>query len=191
MRTVNGRYAQVLGLLDEAGSAGRTWQEVAGLAGLSHGQASGALSNLANTGRLLKLPLRRNGCVVYLHPDHTEIVGRDFAGDAFDRGFALGMSEGYQDAVTTAHSEGYQQGWEEGVEALGRRMDQYLEEMVRAMQRRFGVHPAIQTDTSWMVQPSHTVQAVRRFLRRNVGPSQPDLPVPEGVVDLTMRRESR
>jgi len=57
--------------LEERGGLGLTWRELAGSAGLHHGQASGALSNLHRSGVVARLQMQRGGCGVYVLQEHV------------------------------------------------------------------------------------------------------------------------
>jgi hypothetical protein len=62
---------RVLAVAAAAGAAGVTWRDVADALGWHHGQASGALSALHGQDRLVRLAERREGCAVYVRPDHA------------------------------------------------------------------------------------------------------------------------
>lgn len=66
--TTSARQSQVLRLLELRATRGATWSEVATELGLHHGAASGALSNLHKTGRILRLAEKRNRSKVYVLP---------------------------------------------------------------------------------------------------------------------------
>ena len=66
---VTGRnQRQTYRLLEEAGSHGMTWSELAGLAQWHHGTASGALSALHKAGVIARLAERRGRSAVYVLP---------------------------------------------------------------------------------------------------------------------------
>jgi hypothetical protein len=54
------------------GIGGLTWKELGVLAGMHHGQASGALSVLHKEGRIARLTERRNRCAVYVLPEYVQ-----------------------------------------------------------------------------------------------------------------------
>lgn len=64
--TTRGRQQATIDLLNEAGSSGLTWQELASRLGVHHGAASGVLSVLHKSGRITRLSERRNRCQVYV-----------------------------------------------------------------------------------------------------------------------------
>lgn len=69
------RQRRIVDLLEESGSLGMTWKEIADKTGQHHGQVSGALSSMHKEGVVAALKLdRRNGCGVYVMPNH--VVGR-------------------------------------------------------------------------------------------------------------------
>jgi hypothetical protein len=53
---------------------GLTWKELGEAMGWHHGQASGCLSALHKERYIARLTASRNGCRVYVHPDH--VAGR-------------------------------------------------------------------------------------------------------------------
>jgi hypothetical protein len=57
--------------LGNAGHAGLTWRELAGIMNAHHGTASGALSVLHKAGKIARLSERRDRCKIYVHPDHV------------------------------------------------------------------------------------------------------------------------
>jgi hypothetical protein len=65
------RQRETLVALDQAGPMGLTWQELARIQGWHHGQASGALSGLHKTGRIVRLTLRRKRCAIYVASRHV------------------------------------------------------------------------------------------------------------------------
>jgi len=54
------------------GPKGSTWAEYAVIAGIHHGSASSALSNLHRTGMIVRLAQRRGGSGIYVLPQHAE-----------------------------------------------------------------------------------------------------------------------
>lgn len=60
------RQALVLAALDRRGPRGGTWAEIGDELRLHHGQASGALSNLHQAGRISRLTERRGRSLVYV-----------------------------------------------------------------------------------------------------------------------------
>jgi hypothetical protein len=195
---LNGRYIQVLHILSDAGLHGATAREVATSAGVNRSTASGALSNLMNRGDVIKLPMTRDGSVIYMHAALMENA-RDALGltekaeDAFDRGFALGLSEGAAGSREEAMAAGYEDGWREGQAAFAKQLDRFLEEMTRAMRRAKGMSVVARTGDTWMTHPPHTIDVVRKHLERTSGVAQtsPQVePLRSGVVDLTVAREA-
>lgn len=193
---VRDRRGLTLRMLDQAGPNGLTAVELGALAVVGHGASSAALSHLHDQGLCARLADRRDGSSVYVHWDH--LGGRQTAARghnqksrlSFDKGFAIGLEEGAAQADQVSFAEGYRKGWDEGTAALGRKLSAHLEEMARAIRAEQGMRPAMLTDRSWMVHPQHTLAVVTKALRRMAQP-QPELPLPDGVVDLTMMRESR
>jgi hypothetical protein len=66
------RQRQVLDLLAQRGTVGLTYKELCGFTDWHHGQASGALSVLHKEGRIARLTIRRDRCLVYVHPGYTQ-----------------------------------------------------------------------------------------------------------------------
>jgi hypothetical protein len=66
------RQAVVLDELLRVGPHGYTWNELAHRTGMHHGQASGALTVLHKTGRIVRLTEKRNRCRVYVHPGFVD-----------------------------------------------------------------------------------------------------------------------
>lgn len=64
--TTRHRQNELLALLHEAGTTGATWQELATITGLHHGQISGTLSKLHQNGDVFQLKTTRNGCHPYI-----------------------------------------------------------------------------------------------------------------------------
>lgn len=54
---------------------GMTYRELSALTGWHHGIASGTLTPLEQQGRLVMTTRQREGCVVYVHPDHVSDDG--------------------------------------------------------------------------------------------------------------------
>ena len=65
--TLSKRQQLLLVFLDAAGTDGLTWQQLANITGLHHGQVSGALSNLHSAGMVFMLRTQRNKCHPYVH----------------------------------------------------------------------------------------------------------------------------
>lgn len=53
-------------------SRGMTWKELSDVTGWHHGQASGALTVLHKSGRVVRLLEKRNRCRVYVLPDFVD-----------------------------------------------------------------------------------------------------------------------
>lgn len=66
------RQSVALRLLGAAGHAGLTWRELSGQTGWHHGQASGALSALHKSGRVVRLREVRGRCKVYTLPQFVD-----------------------------------------------------------------------------------------------------------------------
>lgn len=66
------RQSVVLRSLGAAGHAGLTWRELSGQTGWHHGQASGALSALHKSGRVVRLREVRGRCKVYTLPQFVD-----------------------------------------------------------------------------------------------------------------------
>lgn len=64
--TTRQRQNELIDLLHEAGTTGATWQELATITGLHHGQVSGTLSKLHQNGDVFQLKTTRNGCHPYI-----------------------------------------------------------------------------------------------------------------------------
>lgn len=73
--TTTQRQLAAINYLKWRGVGGGTWREFAEYADLHHGQASGVLSVLHKSGRIVRLKERRNRCAVYVTADNT--AGRD------------------------------------------------------------------------------------------------------------------
>lgn len=65
------RQQATLSSLAQAGTEGLTWKELSEIHGWHHGTASGSLSVLHKTERILRLTETRNRCKVYVLPDHA------------------------------------------------------------------------------------------------------------------------
>jgi hypothetical protein len=63
---------EALNMVARNGKHGITWAELAMQKQLHHGQASGALSNLHRTGRVVRLKERRGRCGVYVLPIYVD-----------------------------------------------------------------------------------------------------------------------
>ncbi len=63
------RQANTLMALNNAGTQGMTWKELADQTGWHHGKASGALSNLHVAEKVARLTERRDRCFVYVLPE--------------------------------------------------------------------------------------------------------------------------
>ena len=70
--TTKQRRSHFLQLLNETGVTGATWQELAHITGLHHGQVSGTLSKLHENGDVFQLKVTRNGCHPYLLSQYRE-----------------------------------------------------------------------------------------------------------------------
>ena len=66
------RSRATLNFLTQRGPIGATWIDIAAVLGVSHGSASAVLSRLHQQGAVHRLTVRRDGCAVYVLPDHTE-----------------------------------------------------------------------------------------------------------------------
>jgi predicted nucleic acid-binding Zn ribbon protein len=73
--TTKNRQFQTLRYLQEAGSTGLTWKELAELTDLHHGSASGVLSVLHLAKRIERLSLTRSRSKVYVLPEY--VLGRN------------------------------------------------------------------------------------------------------------------
>lgn len=71
------RQAMVLSELQDAGTHGATWRDIALALELHHGQASAALSVLHREGIIARLEQRRNKCSIYVLPEF--VAGRQTA----------------------------------------------------------------------------------------------------------------
>ena len=71
------RQAMVLSELQDAGTHGATWRDIALALELHHGQASAALSVLHREGIIARLEQRRNKCSIYVLPEF--VAGRETA----------------------------------------------------------------------------------------------------------------
>ena len=60
------RRLQIIELLEETSVVGATWQELAQITGLHHGQISATLSRLHESGYVFQLKEPRNGCHPYV-----------------------------------------------------------------------------------------------------------------------------
>lgn len=72
------RQARVMAYLEANGVHGATWFEVADALRIHHGQASGALSGLHRTKRIVRLDEKRDRCSVYVLP--AFVAGRETQG---------------------------------------------------------------------------------------------------------------
>jgi hypothetical protein len=63
------RRQHITDILAHRGPYGATWKELADITGLHHGQVSGVLSKLHESGRLFQQRDTRNGCHPYVHAD--------------------------------------------------------------------------------------------------------------------------
>ena len=70
--TTKNRQKDTLRSLAQAGVLGLTWKELGEIHGWHHGTASGALSVLHKTERIVRLTERRNKCKVYVLPEFVE-----------------------------------------------------------------------------------------------------------------------
>lgn len=68
------RLSHALDLLQRAGPYGLTWNELSGLTSWHHGQASGTLSVLHKTHKIMRLHDRRGRSKIYVTPDN--VAGR-------------------------------------------------------------------------------------------------------------------
>ena len=71
------RQSMVLSELQDAGTHGATWRDIALALELHHGQASAALSVLHREGLIARLEERRNKCSIYVLPEF--VAGRQTA----------------------------------------------------------------------------------------------------------------
>lgn len=65
------RQAEVLRLMATYGPKGVTWVDVSEVLHVHHGGASGVLSVLHKTGRIVRLSERRNRCKIYVLPEYA------------------------------------------------------------------------------------------------------------------------
>ena len=65
------RQGWVLGALTNAETTGLTWAEIDRWKHWGHGSISGVLSNLHKAGKIARLTERRDGCFVYVLPEHV------------------------------------------------------------------------------------------------------------------------
>jgi hypothetical protein len=70
--TTSERQNKTMLMLNDAGSFGYTWKELADMLHLHHGQASGVLSTLHKAGRITRLNMRRDKCLVYVLPEYVD-----------------------------------------------------------------------------------------------------------------------
>jgi hypothetical protein len=65
------RRASALATLELAGDDGITWRDLATRFSWHHGVASSVLSVLHKEGKVRRLAKKRDGCGIYVHPDHV------------------------------------------------------------------------------------------------------------------------
>ena len=65
---------KALALLKQSGSYGCTWKDLASIAEIHHGTASGVLSVLHKSGAILRTTRVRNGCKVYMDIQFSDKV---------------------------------------------------------------------------------------------------------------------
>lgn len=75
------RQRNVVAFLHGVGTWGATWSDIAAALNVHHGSASGVLSVLHKTGRIMRLTETRDRCKIYVLPDYvngreTEAHGR-------------------------------------------------------------------------------------------------------------------
>jgi hypothetical protein len=81
------RVDRAVAFVRAMGETGATWREYATAGTLHHGQASSALSTAQRSGRLVRLAERRDGCGVYVAPEHLQ--GREVAPYRTNRALAI------------------------------------------------------------------------------------------------------
>lgn len=104
--TTSARQRLVMRLLRDAGARGLTWRELAGITGMHHGQASGALSNLHKDGRIARLVERRAKCHPYVLPSEVgDRLTQPHGGGKHPKVTIVASHD--RDALATAWAEGY------------------------------------------------------------------------------------
>jgi len=186
--------AVALQALADAGPTGLISLELGVLIDADQGVSTAVLSRLHRRGECARLAERRAGHAVYVHLDHLE--GRQavpyrpktvtkVATDGFQRGYDMGLSAGIVEAANKSYWDGYNKGWNVGTQELARRLNECLDEMAKAIRGVHGIPPFPLNSRSWMTQPAHTIEVVRKFGQSSV--ARATARHADGIVDLTER----
>ncbi len=97
--TASARQRYALDEITASRGEGMTWKDLADVTGWHHGQASGVLSVLHKTGALARLAVRRDKCLIYVHPLYVN--DRPLSPQRSNGGFVLSQAE--VDALHAAH----------------------------------------------------------------------------------------